>query len=154
MAPAARRIAAAAATGIAGAALIAVRVWLLVLWSLPEVIGRPHPLAPGMLASRGSVLFDAVLNSAPVALPLAILAWLRGPWPLVLLSALMVAAGWHQAAVCIADVHAFDCGTTWKTGEAFGDLLARDGATPLFCAIATGLHLALILTQVRRAARP
>lgn len=154
MAPAARRIAAAAATGIAGAVLVAVTVWMLVLWSLPEVIGRPYPLAPSLVASRGSVLVDAVLNSAPVALPLAVLAWLRGPWPLVLLSALMLAAGWYQAAVGVADIFAFDYGTTWKTGEAFGELLARDGAAPLLCAIATGLYLALILTQVRRAARP
>ncbi|MFZ5750791.1 MAG: hypothetical protein ACOY5U_06955 [Pseudomonadota bacterium] len=58
------------------------------------------------------------------------------------------------AALGMADFFAFDCGATWKTGEALGERLARDGAAPLFCAIATGLYLALILRQVRRAARP
>lgn len=58
------------------------------------------------------------------------------------------------AALGRADVFAFDCGATRKTGEALRERLGRDGAAPLFCAIATSLCLALILTQVRRAARP
>lgn len=149
-----RRLFAAAATGLAGALLVALSVWALVLWSLPEVFGRPYPLAPSLVASRGSVLLDALLFSAPVALPLALLAWLRGPWPLLLFSALMLAAGWYQVAVEMADVFAFDYGTTWTSGEAFSELLARDGAAPLLCAIATGLYLALLLAQLRRAAWP
>lgn len=138
---------------LASAALVATLVSLtLSLWVAAlhilgngwSYLGQGYPLYPRLKVSQASLLLDAALQAAPIAIVAAVLAAVlpRSGWLTPLLGALFI-VGYGIGLDGIAYLFSIDFGTTWAPGEAARALMTDPLWTPL--TVLCGLGIMLIL---------
>ena len=115
-------------------------------------LGQGYPLHPGLKVSPASLLLDATLQAAPVALIAALVAAAlsRLRWFPLLLGALFV-IGYGTGIEGIAYLFSIDFGTTWALGEAGRALMTDPFWTPL--TLLAGLAALLLFWRVMQPAK-
>jgi len=102
--------------------------------------GGSYPLTPSVRVTVAGLALDCAFASVLVLLPAGLAGFmLSGRRPRQITLALIWAGVWLFAADGIAEIFAFDFGTTWRSGEAFFELFLHPVLTPL--AMAAGLVL-------------
>lgn len=131
--------------GVLAALAVAVTIWLDLVWGAGQSLtGQPYALAPAQTITRASLARDALMASAPLVPPLALLAALAGPWPMRALAVALVLGGWYWAGDRIGARFAADQGAAWLPGEAFGALIWQPVLTPALMALTALAYLWLI----------
>ncbi|MDQ2095402.1 hypothetical protein [Rhodalgimonas zhirmunskyi] len=150
MSPKAKRALKSLLAGGAGSLIVAATVWAHVLWINGDVLTRgEYPLTPTLPVTGLSLFIDAMLPSLILLPPLALFAILSGPWPLRVLSVLMLLYGWYWVADRVASLFAPHFGATWFPGEPFSELFYRWPGTPALMGAAVLAYM-LVLSRLNR----
>ncbi|KEO61593.1 hypothetical protein [Thioclava indica] len=118
------RVLRASVTGLIGALIVALSIWV-------QIVFAPNAAMAALDPSPMSVLTDCLRRSAILIVPLAVLAAFSGPWPFKLMSYLMFALGWYWVADRVGAGFPAPEGGSWLAGEAFGALIYEPFVTPM-----------------------
>jgi hypothetical protein len=146
------RLLRAVLAGLAAALIVAATLWLNLRFGFgADLLGQPRAEAPTLPHSALSFARAALGAAAPLALPMAVLGALSGPWPIRAITLLVLAGGWYWAGDRLAMGFAGEFGAAWLPGEPFAEALFDPVLTPLALALALLGQAGLLKWLNRRA---
>jgi hypothetical protein len=95
--------------------------------------GGSYPLTPSIRVTAGSLAVDSIMAGVPFVIAAVTLGLLPARRLQLWALAGTYLCLWLFAAEGVAEIFAFDFGTTWQTGEPFRELFLRPILTPALC---------------------